>query len=134
MSMKYFLCLISALTISASAQLAVIVSPVKFTGQKAIVFLTMTNNLAESVESARASCFLLDDQGKMVGQSTKWVIGGAKDRPVLPPKCGTTFNCVITSPQPWATTNLAAKVSFTRIVLDNGRLLDVTKDARIDSQ
>jgi hypothetical protein len=133
MSLKFFpFFLLCSLTVQA--QLAVTVSPVKIAGQKAVVPLAMTNNLAESVESARAVCFLLDDQGKMVGQSTKWVIGGVKDRPALQPKCDTTFSFVITSPQPWATTNLTAKVSLTRVVLDNGKLLDVAKDARIDSQ
>jgi hypothetical protein len=119
---------------AVQAQLAVTVLPVKFTGQKADVLLVMTNNLADSVASARAVCFLLDDQGKMAGQTTKWVIGGTKDRPSLPPKCGATFNFVITSPHPWATTNLTAKVSLIRVVLDNGKLLDPAKDARIDSQ
>jgi hypothetical protein len=115
-------------TLAAQAQqLAITVAPVKITGQKAIVSLAMTNLLAEPVESARAICFLLDDQGKMVGQSAKWVIGGTKDRPALSPKTGTTFNFVITSPPPFTTTNLTAKVSFSRVVLDGGKLADVTK-------
>jgi hypothetical protein len=42
----------------ASAQLAVTVSPVKTTGQKAVVPLAMNNNFAEKIESARAACFL----------------------------------------------------------------------------
>ena len=46
----------------ASAQLAVTVSPLKVIGQKAIVSLALTNHLAEKVESARAVCFLLDEQ------------------------------------------------------------------------
>jgi hypothetical protein len=46
----------------ASAQLAVTVSPLKVIGQKAIVLLALTNHLAEKVESARAVCFLLDEQ------------------------------------------------------------------------
>lgn len=117
-----WLCL-SVLT--AQAQLAVTVTPPKITGQKAIVSLAMTNHLAESVESARAICFLLDEQSKMVGQSSKWVIGGTKDRPTLSPKNGTTFNFVITSPQPFITTNLTAKISFNRIILDGGKLADV---------
>ena len=125
----YFLFLICAL--SAQAELSVTISPVETTGQKAIVLLAMTNNLAESVESARAVCFLLDEQGKMIGQSTKWVIGGTKNRPALQSKSGTTFNFVITSPQPFTTTNLAAKVSFSRVVLDGGKLADVKQDVRV---
>jgi hypothetical protein len=72
--------------ISLQAQLAVTVSPPKIVGQKTVVKLAMKNNLADKVESARAVCFLLDDQGTMVGQSTQWVIGGTKDRPALEPK------------------------------------------------
>jgi hypothetical protein len=114
-------------TVTAQAQLAVTVSPPKITGQKAVVTLAMKNSLAEKVESARAICFLLDDQGKMVGQSTKWVIGGTKDRPALEMKGKTTFNFVITSNQPFTTTNLTAKVSFSRVILENGQVADVNK-------
>jgi len=126
-----FSVLFLACALTTQAQLAVTVSPVKTTGQKAIVLLAMTNNLAVSVESARAVCFLSDDQGKMVGQSTKWVIGGTKDRQALQPKSGTKFNFVITSPEPWTTTNLAAKVSFSRIVLDGGKQADIKHDVLV---
>lgn len=118
-------------SIATSAQLAVTVSPVKFTGQKAIVLMALTNNLAESVESARAICFLLDDQGKMVGQSTKWVIGGTKDRPKLAPKSGTKFNFVITSQQPFTTTNLLAKISFSRLNLEGRNSVDLIQEISI---
>jgi hypothetical protein len=116
-----------ACALTVQAQLAVTVSPPKIAGQKAIVSLAMTNNLAEPVESARAVCFLLDEQGKMVGQSAKWVIGGVKDRPALPSQAGTTYNFVITSPQPFTTTNLTAKVSFSRMVIAGGQQADVAK-------
>lgn len=117
----------------APAQLAVTVSPVKFTGQKAIVPLAMTNDLSESVESARAVCFLLDDQGKMIGQSTKWVIGGTRALPPLQPKSGTTFTFVITGGQLFTTTNLTAKVSFNRVVLAGGQVADVNKVVNVTS-
>jgi hypothetical protein len=119
--------------VTAQAQLAVTVSPPKVIGQKAVVKLVMKNNLAGKVESARAACFLLDDQGKMIGQSAKWVIGGTKDRPPLEPKSETTFNFVITNPKPFTTTNLTAKISFSRVVLNGGKLADSTKDVQIQS-
>lgn len=109
----------------ATAQLAVTVTPPKVVGQKAVVQLKMKNGLGEVVKSARAVCFLLDDQGKMVGQSTKWVIG--QNHTGLEPKAEVTFNFVVTSPQPFTTTNLTAKISFSRVVLDGGKLADVTK-------
>jgi hypothetical protein len=113
------------LSLSVQAQLSVTVSTPQVTGQKVVVSLAMTNQLAEPVESARAICFLLDGQGKMVGQTAKWVIGGSKDRPALEPKQGSIFNVVITSPQPLTSTNLTAKVTFSRIILAGGKLADV---------
>lgn len=124
-------CITLLSVITAQAQLAVTISPPKVTGQKAVVTLAMKNGLAEKIESARAVCFLLDDQGKMVGRSTKWVIGSTKDRAALEPKKETTYNFVITSPQPFTTTNLTAKVSFSRVVLDGGKLVNVTKDVSV---
>jgi len=125
---------LSACAFTASAQLDVTVLPVKLAGQKAVLQLAMTNNLADPVESARAVCFLVDGQGRMVGQSTKWVIGGTKDRPPLPSKSGTTYNFVISGPEPFVATNLTAKVSFARVTLGGGRLADVAKEVRIEPQ
>ena len=117
----------------AAAQLAVTVSTPKIADQKVVVELKMKNGLAEKIESARAICFLLDDQGKMVGESSKWVIGGAKNRPALEPKKETSFNFVITSSQPFTNTNLTAKVSFTRVVLEGEKLTDPKTDVQIQN-
>ena len=117
--------------LTAHAQLAVSVSPPKITGQKVVVTLAMKNGLAEKVESARAVCFLLDEQGKMVSQSTKWVVGGTKDQSVLEPKGEAKFNFVITSSAPFTTTNMTAKVSFSRVVLTGGKLANVAKDVSV---
>lgn len=127
-------CLHVAFVVSLSAQLAVTVTPPKAIGQKAIVTLAMTNNLADKVESARAVCFLLDAQGRMVGQSSRWVIGGTKERHALETKQGTTFNFVVNSPQPFTTTNLTAKISFSRVVLDGGKLANPHDDVVIEPQ
>jgi hypothetical protein len=129
MNRIFFLAALLLCPLLATAQLAVTVAPPKIAGQKAIVQLKMKNDFSDAVQSARAVCFLLDDQGKMVGQSTKWVIGQKKTS--LGPKGETTFNFVITSPQPFTTTNLTAKVSFSRVVLDGGKLADVTKEVSV---
>ena len=89
----------------------------------------MKNGLAQKIESARAVCFLLDDQGKMVGQSTKWVIG--QNKTVLEPGATNGFNFVITSSQPFATTNLTANVTFSRVVLDGDRPVDVRQSVSV---
>lgn len=117
---------------AAQAQLVVTVSLPKITSQKAIVQLTMKNNLTNKVESARAVCFLLDEQGKMIGQATKWVIG--QNKTVLEPKGETTFNFVIANSSPFATTNLTAKVSFSRLVLEGGKLANPSKDVTVEQQ
>ena len=131
--MKFFLLAVTLLCpMLATAQLAVSVTPPKVVGQKAIVELAMTNNLAAKVESARAICFLLDGQGKMVGQSTKWVIG--QNHTGLEPRAEATFNFVVTSPQPFTTTNLTAKVSFSRVVLDGDKLADMRQDVAVMSE
>ena len=114
------------------AQLVVTVSPPKIAGQKAIVKLTIKNNLTNKVESARAVCFLLNEQGKMVGQATKWVIGQKKT--VLEPKGKTTFNFVIANPSPFATTNLTAKVSFTRLILEGEKLVNPSESVTIEQE
>jgi hypothetical protein len=117
---KFLFFLITILSVAANGQLTVKVSPPNITSQKAVVELKMQNGFAKDIESARAICFLLDDQGKMVGESARWVIGGKKDQPTLEPKKVASFNFVITSPQPFATTNLTAKVSFNRLILEGG--------------
>jgi hypothetical protein len=40
-------------------------------------------------------------------------------------------NFVITADKPFTTTNLTAKVSFTRVVLEGGKLADVGKDVSV---
>jgi len=124
------MCALLLWMMGASAQLTVTVSPVKVAGQRAVVLLAMTNNLGESIESARAVCFLLDGQGEMIGQSAQWVIG--ENHTLLNPKNATAFNFVITSPQPFTTTNLMAKISFSRVVLNGGRLANIARDVQIE--
>jgi hypothetical protein len=123
---------LSLFAITASAQLTVTVSPPKIAGQKAIVQLKMKSNLTNKVESARAVCFLLDEQGQMVGQTTKWVIGLNKSS--LEPKGETTFNFVIANPSPFATTNLTAKVSFTRLVLEGEKSVNPRENITIEQE
>src|SRR6266705_2360955 len=115
----------------AKAALVVTVDAPKVVGSKAVVKLTMKNTFTEKVESARAVVFVLDEQDKMVAQASRWVIGGSKDKPALEPKQETTFNLVVQASAPITTTNLIPKVSFTRIVLEGGKLADPAKDAQI---
>jgi hypothetical protein len=116
----------------ANAQLAVTVLPLKVTGQKAVVPLAMKNNFSEKVESARAVVFLLDEQGNAAGQATtRWVIGGSEDKPALAAGSTNVFNFVITANKSFAATNLTAKVQFSRVVLEGGKIADVAKSVSV---
>ncbi len=117
---------------TASAQLAVTVFPPKVAGQKAVVSLTLRNGLSDNIESARAVVFLLDEQGKAVGQpTTRWIIGGSADKPGLAAGATNAFHFVIASDKSFATTNLTAKVSFSRVVMEGGKLADVVRDVSV---
>jgi hypothetical protein len=134
--MKSFRLLVSVamllVPVMAWTQLAVSVSPPKVVGQKAIVPLAMRNGFSEKIESARAVVFLLDEQGKAVGPpTTRWVIGGSTDKPGLAAGATNAFHFVIASDKPFTTTNLTAKVSFSRVVLEGGKSADVTRDVSV---
>jgi len=100
-------------------------------GQKVIVPLALKNDFTETIASARAAVFVSDDQGKVVGQATRWVIGGAPGKPGLDPKATNAFHFVVTSSKPLESTNLTAKVVFTRLVLEGGKSVDPKKNVVI---
>lgn len=112
---------------AALAGLEVKVATPKSTGDKAVIKVEMKNAFKEKIESARAVVFLIDDKGKVVGQMTRWVIGGEKDRPALLPDTTTTYNFVVSTEKKYATT----KLNFTRVVLSGGKLADITKDVTV---
>lgn len=119
---------------TTQAQLVVTVLPVKVTGQKAIVPLAMKNSFTDKIESARAVIFLLDEQGKVVGQpTTRWVIGGSEDKPGLAAGATNAFHFVVTKDKPFTTTNLTAKITFSRVVLAGGEVADIAKAVQVES-
>lgn len=89
----------------------------------------MTNELTNQIESARAVCLLLDQQGKMVGQSTKWVIGQHNTHII--PGGRAKFDFVITTPRTLLASNLTAKVVFSRVILDGGKIADVRRTVEV---
>jgi len=114
---------------TAHAALTLKLAEPKTYGQKTIVKMDMKNTFTNTIESARAVVFLLDDDGKVVGQETRWIVGGTKDRPPLVPDAKTTFNFVVRSDKPFTKT----KVTVTRIILEGGKLADLHKDVQIES-
>jgi hypothetical protein len=131
MKPKLFIVLFAALTVlRASAQLSVSAGDPKIAGQKAVVPLALKNDFHANIESARAAVFLLDQNGKIAGQATRWVIGGSHTNGLV---AGATniFNFVVQGTKAFETTNLTAKISFTRLVLEGGRAADPIKEVKM---
>ena len=113
---------------NAHAVLLLKVVGAKTYSQKTIVKIELQNTFTNAIESARAVVFLLDDKGQVVGQETRWIIGGAKDRPPLGPDSKTAFHFVVQSAKPFTKSN----VVVTRLILAGGRLADANKEVRIE--
>ena len=88
-------------------QLGVILSPARVMGSKALFPLALKNGLAEKAESARATMFLLDEKGTVVGRATRWIVGGETNRPPLEAGATNTFYFLVpTGGNPFVTTRL----------------------------
>ena len=129
--MKSALASLGLLLIAGIAQGALVLGAARpaIYGQKTIVKTELHNTFTNAIESARAVMFLLDDNGKVVGQETRWIVGGTKDRPALRPDEKTTFSFVLQSQKPFTKT----KLTVTRIILEGGKLADVNKDVQMES-
>jgi hypothetical protein len=128
-----FFAVVVGLVLSTPAYggLNVTVAPLKVGGHKCLIRLTLKNAFSEKVESARATVFLTDDQNKVVGQATRWVIGGTKDRPALEPDKEIVFNFVVTTKESASTNGLTPKITFNRVILEGGKLADPVKSVQI---
>lgn len=130
--MKIKLLLLSfLLSCSLSAEFEVSLKPTEdSTPEKSIVTLTAKNSFSQSVKSARAWVFALDESGAVVGQKSAWIISKEQrsrgDRSCLATlDAGETaeINMSIDTERPAAST----KVTFTKIVLADGSLVNPHK-------
>ncbi len=112
-----------AVSFTVHASLLVTADEPRSTGNKAVVKLTMQNTYTNTVASARAAVFLLDDNGKVVGQTAQWVIGGTKDKPALAPGGSSVYYVTVPADKPFKKT----KVMFTRIILEGGKVIEAGK-------
>lgn len=134
---------LTAMAGSARAGLLVKVDEPKTTGNKAYVKLTMKNTFTNAVDSARAAVFLLDGQGKVVGQATRWVLGKAAQSPdpnshpsqpttlkassSLAPDSERPFFFVVPLAKP-VQGPLHSRLLFDRLILSSGPLADANKE------
>jgi hypothetical protein len=126
--------LLSGTPLMVDAKLLVKVDEPKIVGKKSVIKLTIKNTFKEKIESARAQIFLLDDQGKVVGQSAQWVIGGTKSRnggTPLAPDASTSYNFVIETSRNGGTFT-QSKLTFARIILEGGKSVDPSKGFEIE--
>jgi hypothetical protein len=126
---NFIFCIALFCAVQARADLQITESAPKTSGNKSVLKLTLKNTFTVGIESARATMFLFDDSGKMVGQKTQWIIGGSKERLALEPNNEAEFNFVVSADKPFTKT----KLSVTRVVLTGGQTADVAKQVQIES-
>lgn len=105
--------------VATHASLNFSVESTKQVHAKSLVQLKLINKFSENVASARASVFLLDDQGKVVAQSVKWIIDATKDKNGLKPDETLNYTFVLNNEKPFT----SAKVTITRVVLESGKVV-----------
>ena len=82
-------------SVRIEAQLAVNVFAPRIAGQRAIFPLALSNGFPSTIESARAVMFLLDSEDKVVGQGSRWIIGGDTNRIGLSAAATNIFHFVV---------------------------------------
>lgn len=108
---------------SSKADIVIKVGKPITSGSTTRIELEMENTFDEVIESARATVFLIDQQGKITGKAARWVIGGTKEKPNLAPGKKTTFQFVLLNGGPFIT----SRITFSRIVFEGGRVVDMSK-------
>lgn len=115
--------------ISVHAALELTVGKPKTYTKLTVIKMDLHNSFTDQIKSAEAVVFLMSDKGKVVGQKSRWILGGPERRPSLAPDSSTTFFFVVSNAQSFATT----KVLVTRIVFENGKLGNILRDVKIQS-
>jgi hypothetical protein len=90
--------------------------------------LVMVNTYTNTIQSARVALFFVDEKGSVVGQDTRWVIGGTKDRPPLPSQGTATYFVTIPTDKPFQKVD----VIVTRIVLEGGQIIDAGNGFKLE--
>jgi hypothetical protein len=101
--MKIVTVIVSLLwAVALSAQIEVSVSSIESQSNKSVVRLEASHQFTKDVKDARAWVFLLDADGKVVGNQAHWIIGG----------------------------DSSAKVIFSKIILADGTVVNPSKASK----
>lgn len=119
-----------------TAQIEVKLLDTLHTGQKALVTLELNNTYDQALQGARAWVFLMDEQGKVVGQKAQWIIhpepaevlpqdGVAQQQPALESQQKQQYAVALDTLRPRGEDEapFAAKVTFSRLILSDGTIL-----------
>lgn len=97
-------------------------------GNKGLVKLKMKNQFSQGVKGARAWVFLMDDNGKVVGNKAQWLVGGTEENLKKDPQgleVGEELEAsmVIDTQKPFTKT----KVTLSKLILSDGNSVDPRK-------
>lgn len=134
--MKYkhtlaFLFSLFILSSAASANLEVSVASLESASNKTLVELDTKNTFDQGIKDARAWVFLMDAEGKVVGNQSQWIIGGdSSQKESLEAEDSQTFKVAISTTSKPTT----AKVTFSKIILADGTKVNPHKSLVTKSQ
>jgi hypothetical protein len=114
----------------ASAQLSVTILEPRVSESAAIIPLTMQNRFGQKISSVKATVFLMNDHGGILGHSTKWLITN-HDKIALAPGCTNSFNFVVPLQKSRTNSNLFVKVTINRAVFESGEPVDVIREVNM---
>ena len=102
---------------AAFANLEVSVASLESASNKTLVKLDTKNTFDQGIKDARAWVFLMDADGKVVGNQAQWIIGGdSSEKEPLKAEDSQTFKVAIsTTSKP-----MTVKVTFSKIILADG--------------
>ena len=126
--MKWLHLVLLLLPLATYAQLEVRLLETQQSGNKSLVKLELNNTYDQAIKDARAWVFLMDEEGKVVGNKAAWIIGGEKSGPenrVQPPlkkgeKNEYTLAMDMLRSKKEDESPFKAKITFSRIILADG--------------
>lgn len=111
-----------ALVPSVRADVEVGAPRLEQTGTKTLVTFGLKNTFSQPIKDVRAWVFLMDADGKVVGNQAEWLIGGGESSPAassskpLAPEQSAECVVAVSTSRP----AVSAQVTFSRIVLADG--------------
>ena len=113
-----FLFLFLASVCLSWANLEISITDVESNGNSGIVHMKLKNSFEQGVRSARIWVFMLDDEGKVVGNQAQWLFNGEGEKSSLEVEEERDSTVMVESENPFST----AKATFSRIIMEDGTI------------